>query len=65
MNEKTKYALTLISLFLLLLMDFLSTIVGGAVILSALFKFPTWAGAAAWITIQIALIPYFLWLEED
>lgn len=64
MSEKTKYTLSLISLFLLLLMDFLSTIVGGAVILSAIFKIPAWAGAAAWITIQIAIIPYFLWLER-
>ena len=65
MSEKTKRTLSLISLFLLLLMDFFSTIVGGAVILSAIFKIPSWAGAAAWVTIQIATIPYFIWLEDN
>ncbi len=50
---------------LLILMYFISIIVGGGTILATIFHISPWAGVLIWIGIQLAMIPFFVWIEGN
>jgi len=54
-----------LALALLTLMYFISIIVGGGVILAIIFHISPWAGTLIWIGIQLAMIPFSIWVGEN
>lgn len=64
LTEKGKRILFFIGLLILAIMYSGALIVGGTVILSALFHIPKWISAIIWISIQFTIMPFFLWIEE-
>ena len=65
LTEKGRRILLLISLLILTIMYSSALIVGGIVIISAIFHIPKWISAIIWASIQFAVMPFFLWIEDN
>lgn len=65
LTEKGKRIFIFASLLILAIIYAGALIVGGTVIIAAFFHIPKWISAIIWASIQFAIMPYFLWIEDN